>query len=453
VNLSSPTEAPPPSSSFSVLIDKTLGNGTVSYFNPSVAVDVRGNAYFAFNFSSPDHYAGIGYFGWPQLDTLSAPVILKQGEAPYGTTDPAHFGNVTAIALDPNADNAAWIAGAYNRQSRTWGTQIAALSVDPLRYRAAVLKSGVPVAIDSDTFFKFGQTGSHWNAVGLRSTGTWHLDIWDPNFLTLLARSSHDLLPVILTEFVVSDGRHSPLDTLGVRLDNQASDGAGTLQFSQASAEAVLDAEQVNGPFDWKDGDVVRVYEYHATPAVDSCFALTLAGGDVDLGMAVFKSPNAPYYASRYQAVAIADNNGPGKGEYLTFKPASDDYYAVVMWANNRAAGQYALSSACRIDVPPGSIADPVAVGFRLQVGGSGVMTGEASITYDVAKSTPIAIRVYDAQGRVVRTLVAQNAAPGHYAITWDGRSATGRTLAAGTYFVRFESKEFTGEQKIVKIQ
>ena len=94
----------------------------------------------------------------------------------------------------------------------------------------------------------------------------------------------------------------------------------------------------------------------------------------------------------------------------------------------------------------------------RLQASGGflgqlGLVFMVASITYDVAKSTPIAIRVYDAQGRVVRTLVAQNAAPGHYAITWDGRSATGRTLAAGTYFVRFESKEFTGEQKIVKMQ
>jgi hypothetical protein len=171
----------------------------------------------------------------------------------------------------------------------------------------------------------------------------------------------------ILTEFVVSDGNHSPLDTLGIRLDNQAASEAGTLQFSQASAGTVLDAEQVNGPFDWKDNDVVRVYEHHATPAADSCFALTLSGGDVDLGMAVFKSTNAPYYAGRYQAVAIADNNGPGKGEYLTFKPKSDDHYAVVTWANNRAVGQYALSSACRIDVPPGSIG--ITDAFRLQVG------------------------------------------------------------------------------------
>jgi hypothetical protein len=33
------------------------------------------------------------------------------------------------------------------------------------------------------------------------------------------------------------------------------------------------------------------------------------------------------------------------------------------------------------------------------------------------------------------------------------GRSATSRILAAGTYFVRFESKEFAGEKGIVKVR
>jgi len=435
---------------FSIVVDKTFGNGLINYFNPSVIVDARGDAYFAFNYSSPNLYPGVAYAGWPRNDTLSAPVILKQGEAAFGTTQPAPFGHVTSVALDPNADNAVWVAGAYVHQAEFWNTEMGALSVDPLRYRAKVLTDGVPVQVKSDTLLKYGQTRPHWNAIGLRSDGRWQLDMWDPNFLTLRARSTHNL-SVPLTEFCVSDGNHSPLDTMGIKLKDFGSNVTCTLQFRQASDGTALDAEQVNGPFDWSDNDVVKVYDYHATPATDTCFTLSVTSGNADLGMAIFESPNAAYYAGRDQAVALADDNGPGEGEYLHFHARTDDYYAVVVWANNKATAQYALSTACRVNIQPGLIGSPAA--FQLKVGESGVMSPGASIGYDVAKRTALAIRVYDDEGRAVRTLVAQNADPGHYHVTWDGRSATGRALAAGTYFVRFESKDFTGEQKITKVQ
>jgi hypothetical protein len=439
----------PPGRTFAVAVDKTMGNGLVSYFNPSVIIDGRGNAYFAFNFSSPNLYPGVGYAGWHEGETLTAPAILKSGLTSYGVHDPAPFGRVTSIALDPNADNVSWIAGEYCREMQNWGTSMGILSFDPLRYRATVLSDNAPIEVKADTLLKFGQTRPHWNAVGVRSSGNWQLDMWDANFLTLRARSASEL-PGPLTEFCVSDGNHSPLDTMGVKLQGLDTNVA-TVEFSQASEGTALDAEQVNGPYQWNDNDVIKIFEYHATPATDTCFTLSVATGQVDLGMAIFRSPDAPYYADRYQAVAIADNNGPGQGEYLHFHALTDDYYAVVTWADNKATGQYALSTACQVNIQPSPIASPDA--FHLSVEGGGVMSTGASIAYDVPRRTSLAIRVYDVQGRAVRTLVAQEAEPGHYAVEWDGRSATGRTVAAGTYFIRFESKDFTGEQKLVKLQ
>jgi len=438
-----------PQPGFATRLDKTLGNGLVSYFNPSVAVDGRGNAYFAFNVSSPNIYPGMGYAGWHEGETLSAPAILRPGLASYGTSDPAPFGRVTSIALDPNADNVSWIAGEYCREVQNWGTAMGILSFDPLRYRATVLADDVPAEVKSDTLLKFGQTRPHWNAVGIRSGGNWQLDLWDANFLTLRARSADDR-PGPQTDFCVSDGNHSPLDTMGVKLRDFDSTTA-TVEFTQATSGTTLDAERVNGPYQWNDNDVIRVCEYHATPATDTCFTLSVAGGNVNLGMAIFRSPDAPYYVDRSQAVAVADVNGPGEGEYIHFHALVDDYYAIVTWADNKATGQYALSTACQVNLQPNPIAHPDA--FHLEVGGSGVMSDVTSVSYDIPKKTSLAIRVYDAEGRAVRTLVAHDAEPGHYTVGWDGRSATGRTLAAGTYFVRFESKEFTADQKLVKIQ
>ena len=165
--------------------------------------------------------------------------------------------------------------------------------------------------------------------------------------------------------------------------------------------------------------------------------------------MAIFRSPNAPYYANRYEAVAMADANGPGEGEYLTFKPLVEDYYAVVTWSNNNENGNFSLSTACRIR---GDQLQGNPDNFSLTIG-SGVVGAQTTVTYNLPKRTSLALRVYDAQGRAVRTLAAQTHEPGRYQVTWDGRSATGRTVASGTYFVRLESKEFTAEQKLVKVQ
>lgn len=49
----------------------------------------------------------------------------------------------------------------------------------------------------------------------------------------------------------------------------------------------------------------------------------------------------------------------------------------------------------------------------------------------------PVSVRVYDVQGREVAALLDGPLAAGTHTLTWDGRAADGRRLAAGVYFVR----------------
>jgi len=433
----------------SVVLDRTIGNGKTSLFNPSVSVDGRGNAYLVFNYSAADQYPGVACAGWKLNSTLTPPSILKRGEEPFVTGNPAPFGRFTAAALDPYADNVSWFAGAFGRKGRTWGTTLHEVSFDPLRARATVIHDHQAVLVKSDSLFKFGQNLPHWNAVGLRSTGTWHLETWDANFTTFHAISQHDPLPVILTEICVADGNHGSMDTMGARVTRMGSNRDGMLQFSQSASD--LDPVSVNGPFRWRVEDVVQVFDYPATPNTDTCFTLSVVRGNMDLGMAIFQSAPGPYYASRYEAVAMADENGPGQGEYLTFKPTVGDNFAVVAWSNNAATGEFSLSSACRVSGEPNTAAHPGA--FGLSVADAGLMGEQAVITYDVPKKASIGLRVFDSEGRVVRTLAVNDHEPGQYRVTWDGHNANGQALSAGTYFVRLSAPGFNGEQKIVKMQ
>jgi len=446
-----PAQAAPTDGNVAVVTDVTIGNGLTSYFNPSVTVDRRGNAYLIFNFSGQDHYPSVACAGWQQGHTLNPPMVLRNGVAPWGTVSPARFGGVTAVALDPELDNFAWACGEYVREAGAWSTSIDGLSFDPLRYRAGVLRDKAPVRVKSDSLFKFGQTVPHWNVVALRSAANWRLETWDANFTTFRARSSHELTPVVIpVELCVADGVHSPLDTMGIKVSSLGPNPVGTLEFHQGQAGMALKADALNGPFRWHSGEVVRAFDLHLSPKTDTCFALSVVDGNMDLGMAIFQSNNAEYYASRYDAVAIADNNGPGQGEYLTFRPPMEDDYGIVTWSNNLDTGNFTFSTACQLH---GRVLPPVKVDkFGLRVISTGGVAGEAKIAYDLPTAATLSLRVYDAGGRLVRTIAGENHAAGSYEAAWDGRDASGRTVAAGTYYVRLESPKFSGEAKLVRL-
>lgn len=61
----------------------------------------------------------------------------------------------------------------------------------------------------------------------------------------------------------------------------------------------------------------------------------------------------------------------------------------------------------------------------------------ETVIPYDAGPGGRISLRIYDAAGRLVRTLVDAAQPPGIYHARWNGRNDRGRPVASGRYFYR----------------
>jgi hypothetical protein len=59
------------------------------------------------------------------------------------------------------------------------------------------------------------------------------------------------------------------------------------------------------------------------------------------------------------------------------------------------------------------------------------------SIEYRLNSSAVVKLRVYDAAGKLVRTLTDARLSAGPHAMYWDGRNDDGRRLSAGTYFIK----------------
>lgn len=86
--------------------------------------------------------------------------------------------------------------------------------------------------------------------------------------------------------------------------------------------------------------------------------------------------------------------------------------------------------------------------GFKLHANYPNPFNPSTTIGFTVPRDASLTVRVYDATGRIVNTLVnSQPYASGTYEITWNGTNLSGQSVASGTYFY---SLEFDG-RKIVR--
>ncbi len=78
----------------------------------------------------------------------------------------------------------------------------------------------------------------------------------------------------------------------------------------------------------------------------------------------------------------------------------------------------------------------------------------ETWIPYQLAKAANVQVRIYAANGRIVRTLVLGHQEAGNYksrsrAAYWDGKSSSGEPVASGIYFYTLSAGDFTATHKM----
>ncbi len=112
----------------------------------------------------------------------------------------------------------------------------------------------------------------------------------------------------------------------------------------------------------------------------------------------------------------------------------------------------------------PSAVGDPI-VGpaptepglalLRNEHGGNFPNPFGASTTFrfSVARPSPVAMAVYSAAGRRVRTLLRSDLPAGRHEIEWDGRDDLGRDLGAGVYFGRLEIGAWSESRAILHIR
>jgi hypothetical protein len=77
----------------------------------------------------------------------------------------------------------------------------------------------------------------------------------------------------------------------------------------------------------------------------------------------------------------------------------------------------------------------------------------ETVIPFSIPKAGDIRLAIYNALGQEVRVLASGPYDGGFYKINWDGRDASGRSLASGVYFVQMVAEGFIDVRKMLLIK
>jgi len=108
-----------------------------------------------------------------------------------------------------------------------------------------------------------------------------------------------------------------------------------------------------------------------------------------------------------------------------------------------------------------GPLASPVGVGDDPITGSSFVNflhlrsanpmhTGEARLTFGLAKSERVEVSVFDVTGRLVKTVANRIFAAGQeHLVIWDGSDEAGNRVRSGVYFYRLQTPTWTSERKL----
>jgi subtilisin family serine protease len=121
--------------------------------------------------------------------------------------------------------------------------------------------------------------------------------------------------------------------------------------------------------------------------------------------------------------------------------------------------GLIQLDQAVRHPVSAGSIRLARGLGgigegtLQARIASENPARGEARISYQLARSGSVRVRVFDARGALVKTVKDGSAPPGSHVVTWDGRGAAGVPVASGVYWLQVDSSEGSAVRKIAYLR
>jgi parallel beta-helix repeat protein len=139
-----------------------------------------------------------------------------------------------------------------------------------------------------------------------------------------------------------------------------------------------------------------------------------------------------------------------GKFAFISGRPFQYDFPDV------RSTVEFILGGYFQEPGLPDAVADlaTIITDFRLEQNYPNPFNPETTIRFDLPRAEVLSIKIYNIQGKVVRTLTSGEAWPaGRHSVVWDGKSEKGIAVGTGTYFYRLESVTYKAARKMLLLR
>jgi hypothetical protein len=217
-----------------------------------------------------------------------------------------------------------------------------------------------------------------------------------------------------------------------------------------------ISAHSTNG-VDWWDSYPIEVYSVdNLAPCTPAGAAAQLAGV---LGLWIHWSPNCEEDLHHYAVYrGLSADFVPDETSLLgtvtdtsyvdTGYGGGDEYYYYKISARDVHENEspFALITPDMYAGVPGGNPPPANILYQ---NAPNPFVTKTRIAFSIHKAGHVSLSVFDAKGRLVRTLVDTERTPDTYVEQWDGRDGKGRSVASGTYFYRLSMPGWTEVKKL----
>jgi PKD repeat protein len=189
-------------------------------------------------------------------------------------------------------------------------------------------------------------------------------------------------------------------------------------------------------------------------------FAATAGAGVVTVSWTTsFEQDNLGFYIERAADGATAyvrlnpdamveahvGGNSSGAYTYVDRTVEEGHRYVYQLWAVDNGGGEDHVATSLEVAV---SHAAPTRL--VLNQNQPNPFNPATTISFALPEAGHVTLRVYDAQGHLVRTLVNEDRAADFHSVEWDGRDDAGASLGSGVYLYRLETARTVLQQKMV---
>ncbi|MBN2378996.1 T9SS type A sorting domain-containing protein [candidate division WOR-3 bacterium] len=134
---------------------------------------------------------------------------------------------------------------------------------------------------------------------------------------------------------------------------------------------------------------------------------------------------------------------------FPSWKTPADHWYWI--WSRTELTGDDCPENDdCNRHINVGIAETPADLPFALEQIRFEASTRTGAISYSLRHQAKVSLKVYSADGRLVKTLVDDTKQVGRHEVTWDGQDEAGCDIPSGIYLFRMEADDWSETEKVI---